>query len=166
MPPLKRPRVLCVDDDEDACEMLKELMNSFGIDATCTRSAGDAWPLIKAGHFDLYLLDGWLPQVDGFEFCREIREVDSNTPVVFYSGAAYEADKQKGITAGASAYVTKPDVEGLIETIMDLIAKTKVDGVAARWDSKEIPPVESARFLPSSSPAKLSGFAATIIARG
>ena len=150
MPSNTRPRVLCVDDDEDACEMLKVLVNSFGIDATCVRSAAAAWPLIKAKRFDLYLLDGWLPSIDGYEFCRQIREFDSDTPILFYSGAAYEADKLRGIAAGANAYVTKPDVEQLIETMVDLIAKAKADHVAPRWVSNQLRPAEkslSAQFF-------------------
>ncbi|MDQ2975071.1 MAG: response regulator [Acidobacteriota bacterium] len=137
-----RPRVLCVDDDEEACEMLKVLVNSVGIDATCVRSAAEAWPQIKAKSFDLYLLDGWLPRTDGYEFCRQIREFDSNTPILFYSGAAYEADKRKGIAAGANAYVTKPDVEDLLETMLDLVAKFRADHVAARWVSNHLPPAD------------------------
>ena len=133
MPSNTLSRVLCVDDDEDACEMLSMLLKSQRIEVTCAQSAAEAWPLIKAEYFDLYLLDAWLPRLDGFEFCRQIRESDSNTPILFYSGAAYDADKQKGIAAGANAYVTKPDVEGLIETVGDLIAKAKADDVATRW---------------------------------
>lgn len=125
-------RVLCVDDDEDAGEMLSLLLKSHQIEVTCAQSPAEAWLNIKAECFDLYLLDVWLPHVDGFEFCRQIREIDSNTPILFYSGAAYDADKQKGIAAGANAYVAKPDVEGLIGTIVDLIRKPKTHDVAAR----------------------------------
>ena len=125
MPTLNSSRVLFVDDDEDACEILRLLMRSCGIDATCAQSAVEAWPLIRGQCFDLFVLDGWLPGIDGFEFCRQIREFDSDTPILFYSGAAYDADKQRGIAAGANAYVTKPDVDGLIKTIADLVAKAK-----------------------------------------
>jgi DNA-binding response OmpR family regulator len=150
MPSNTLPRVLCVDDDEDACEMLSLLLKSQRIDVTCAQSAAEAWLKIKAECFDLYLLDAWLPRLDGFEFCRQIRELDSNTPILFYSGAAYDADKQKGIAAGANAYVAKPDVEGLIETISDLIAKAKADDVAARWVGNQHRPAEnwlSAQFF-------------------
>lgn len=131
MPSDTRSRVLCVDDDEDACEMLSVLLNAYGIDATCAQSAADAWPLIKQGRFDLFILDGWLPRLNGFDFCSQIREFDRDTPILFYSGAAYDVDKQKGMAAGANAYVTKPDVDGLVETIMDLIAKAGAARVAA-----------------------------------
>lgn len=136
-------RVLCVDDDEDACEMLSVLMSLHGIDATCAKSAAEAWLKIRAETFDLYMLDGWLPKVDGFEFCRQIRESDSTTPILFYSGAAYEADKQKGLGAGANAYVVKPDLDGLIQTMHELIAGTRDGAAAASWVVKERIPSES-----------------------
>lgn len=132
MPSQTRSRVLCVDDDLDACEMLSVLMNSCEIDATCAQSAPEAWLKIKLERFDLFMLDAWLPGIDGFEFCRQIRDFDSRTPILFYSGAAYDADKQKAIAAGATAFVAKPDVECLIETIVDLIAKGKTADLACR----------------------------------
>jgi DNA-binding response OmpR family regulator len=143
MPSDTLSRVLCVDDDEDACEMLSLLLKAHQIDATCVRSAAEAWPMIKAERFDLYLLDGWLPKLDGFEFCRQIREFDPNTPILFYSGAAYDADKQKGIAAGANAYVVKPDIDGLTETIVDLIAKARTKDIAARWVVNHRRPAEN-----------------------
>ena len=142
MPTLNGSRVLFVDDDEDACEILRLLMSSCGIDATCAQSAVEAWPLIKGQAFDLYVLDGWLPGVDGVEFCRQLREFDSDTPILFYSGAAHDADKQKGITAGANAYVTKPDVDGLIKTIANLTAKARAREVDSRYVVKHLPTVE------------------------
>lgn len=146
MPPKTRSRVLCVDDDEDACEMLSELMDSFDIDATCARSAAAAWPIIKADYFDIFVLDAWLPGFDGFQFCRQLREFDPITPILFYSGAAYEADKQKGIAAGANAYVTKPEIDCLIETMTELIAIAKVNAVAPVWAVKDSAPAENLLF--------------------
>ena len=132
-------QVLFVDDDEEAGEMLSLLLKSQRIEITCAQSAAEAWLKIKAQSFDLYLLDAWLPELDGFELCRQIRHCDSRTPILFYSGAAYDADKQKGIAAGANAYVTKPDLDGLIETMTDLIAKANADAVSARWVSNPLP---------------------------
>jgi CheY-like chemotaxis protein len=142
MPTLNRSRVLFVDDDEDACEILRLLMSSCGIDATCAQSAVEAWPLIRGQSFDLFVLDGWLPGIDGFEFCRQIREFDSDTPILFYSGAAYDVDKQRGIAAGANGYITKPDVDGLIKTIADLIAKAKARDVDSPKVINHLPAIE------------------------
>jgi CheY-like chemotaxis protein len=147
MPSMTPYRVLCVDDDEDACEMLTLLLKSQGIEVTCAGSAAEAWLKIKGQSFDLYLLDGWLPKINGFEFCREIRESDSHTPILFYSGAAYDADKQQGFAAGANAYVTKPDIEGLIEATKDLVARARANQVVVPWVGNSSPSVEH-RFSP------------------
>jgi CheY-like chemotaxis protein len=133
--------VLFVDDDEEACEMLGLLMNSCGMDAPCAQSAAEARTLIREQRFDLFVLDGWLPGIDGFEFCREIRKFDTDTPILFYSGAAYDTDKQKGIAAGANAYVAKPDVDGLMQTIEDLTAPARAR-VDSRGVFKYLPPIE------------------------
>ena len=133
------PHVLSVDDDDEAGEMLSLLLRSQQIEVTCAQSAAEAWLKIKAECFDLYLLDAWLPQLDGFELCRQIRQYDAKTPILFYSGAAYDADKQKGMAAGANAYVTKPDLDGLIETMTGLLARANADAVTARWVSNPRP---------------------------
>jgi CheY-like chemotaxis protein len=131
-----------VDDDDDACEILSLLMRSCGIDATCAQSAVEAWPLIRRQCFDLFVLDGWLPGIDGFEFCRQIREFDSDTPILFYSGAAYDADREKGIAAGANGYIAKPDVDGLIKAIADLVAKAKARDVDSPNVINHLPMIE------------------------
>ena len=130
-------RILSVDDDPDACEMLSLLLKTMQIDVTCVQSAAEAWPKINAERFDLYVLDAWLPNVDGYALCRQIRSCDPSTPILFYSGAAYDADKEKGIAAGANAYVTKPNVEGLISSTMDLLAKSKLEAFARSWMSTQ-----------------------------
>jgi len=118
-------RVLSVEDDMDACAMLSELLKLSGIECQCAASAAEAWGIIQVERFDLYLLDAWLPDLDGFEFCRQIRAIDLSTPILFYSGAAYDSDRQKGIAAGANAYMVKPDVEDLVETMSRLVAEAR-----------------------------------------
>lgn len=120
-----QPRVLCVDDDEDAREMLSALLKFSLIETRAVGTAAQALSLIQAEHFDLYLLDSWLPDLDGFELCRRVRVLDPQTPVLFYSGAAYDGDKKRGIEAGANAYVTKPDVDGLLGRVMELVSLAK-----------------------------------------
>ena len=116
------PRVLCVDDDEDAREMVSELLKFSLIETKAVETAAQALSLIQTEHFDLYLLDAWLPDLDGVELCRRVRVLDSHTPVLFYSGAAYDDDKKRAIEAGANAYVTKPDVDGLLESVTELVS--------------------------------------------
>jgi two-component system, OmpR family, response regulator len=120
-----QPRVLCVDDDEDSREMLSLLLKFRRIEAKAVATAAEALSLIQAERFDLYLLDAWLPDLNGFELCRRMRDFDAHTPILFFSGAAYDADKKRGIEAGANAYVIKPDVDRLVRSITQLVFRAK-----------------------------------------
>ena len=118
-----RPRVLCVDDDEDSRVMLTALLGITLIEAKAVGTATQALSSIRAEPFDLYLLDSRLPDADGFELCRRIRDYDPQTPILFFSGAAFDADKEKAIEAGANAYVIKPDVVGLLGRIKQFVSQ-------------------------------------------
>jgi CheY-like chemotaxis protein len=117
-----KTRVLCVDDDEDSRVMLTTLLRYALIEAKAVGNATQALSLIKTERFDLYLLDAWLPGVDGYELCRQMRRLDPHTPIIFFSGAAFEADKQRGFKAGADGYVIKPDVDALVGSITQLVS--------------------------------------------
>ena len=122
------PRVLYVDDDDDSREMLRLLLELRSIETKAVGTAGEALSSIQAEHFDLYLLDAWLPDLDGFELCRQVRCYDSHTPILFFSGASREADKKMGHQAGANAYVIKPDVNCLLGSIDRFIPRAKSAG--------------------------------------
>lgn len=113
-----RPRVLCVDHHEDSQVMLKTLLALARIEAITVGNAVQALSLVRAQQFDLVVLDAWLPRIDGFELCRRLREIEPQVPILFFSAAAYEGDKKKGIKAGATAYVVKPDIAGLLRSVM------------------------------------------------
>jgi len=51
-------------------------------------SAAQALSAIQAQRFDMYLLQAWLPEIDGFELCRRMREADPDIPILFFSSAA------------------------------------------------------------------------------
>src|SRR5690349_15059451 len=107
-------RVLYAEDNEDECYMLSVLLEFVNIEVKCAKTVDEAWRLAKTEKFDLYLLDVHFPKGnglnvqfpngDGLELCRSLREYAPHKPIIFYSGNAYEADKQKGLAAGATAY--------------------------------------------------------------
>ena len=123
MPRDLSPTVLCVEDDEDSREILSLLLKHWRIETKAVGTATQALSMIQAERFDLYLLDTQLPDLDGFELCRRMRSLDPKTPILFFSGAAYESDKQKGMEAGASAYVAKPDIEGVMGYIKRFVSR-------------------------------------------
>lgn len=125
MPSKPQTRVLYVDYDDDSREMLRLLLSISQIDVTAVATAESALSLIDAERFDMYLLDSWLADSDGFELCRLMRKSHPNTPVLFFSGGAYEVDKRRGMEAGASAYLCKPDLEGLLGSINQFMSQAE-----------------------------------------
>ncbi len=126
-------RILCVDDDEDAGEMLGLLLNSLQVEVTCVQTAAQAWTKINTKPFDLLVLDVWLPQLDGLEFCRQVRKFDSAVKILFYSGAAMDADRMRGLAAGADVYLVKPEVESLLKTVASLVGQSGARSNSQAW---------------------------------
>jgi DNA-binding response OmpR family regulator len=116
-----RKRILCVEDDEDTGDMMNVLLGGYGYEAVIAASVSDALESARSGGLALCILDHWLTKSNGIELCQQIRAFDSHTPIMFYSGAGYRADIQKGLDAGAQAYLVKPDFDHLQETIVRLI---------------------------------------------
>ena len=143
MPSNARLRALCVDESEDCRDMLSTALGFWRIEARAVATAKEALSLIQTENFDLYLLDTWLPDLDGFELCRRMRGFDPDTPILFFSGAPYEVDKKRGIAAGANDYVTKPNMDVLLRTIPYYVTH-KVDTTG-----KIIPFRPRASFSPS-----------------
>ena len=121
-------RILCVDDDEDICFFLTTLLERSDMEAICVTDANEALRLMEQEQFRLYIIDTQLPGVSGLSICEEIRKLDRQTPIIIYSGMAYEADKVKGLLAGADAYLVKPEIKELIPTIRQLLDKAQTTG--------------------------------------
>ena len=96
-------------------------MRFSGIEVEAVATATQALSLIQKEYFDLYLLDTRLPDLDGFELCRRLRDGNSRAPILFFSSAADEIDKKRGIEAGANAYTIKPNVDELFGSIAQFV---------------------------------------------
>lgn len=116
-------RILYVDDHEDSAEMLKLLLSPMNYELTAAQTADEALRLAKAESFDLYVLDKRLPDGSGLELCRKLNQFSPTVPCIFYTGDAYEMHRAEAVAAGADAYVTKPDVEGLIQTVHQILSE-------------------------------------------
>jgi DNA-binding response OmpR family regulator len=117
-------RVLCIEDDEDSSLMMKILLKMWNYEVVLAPTAADGFHLAQSERFDLCLLDTSLPDESGVELCKRICKLDGHAPIVFISGHAYEADKLRGLQAGAHAYLVKPvDFDLLEETMARLIAE-------------------------------------------
>ena len=100
--------VLCVEDDLDTQEMLRVLIceRGYGFEVAGTRA--EALHLIQEKEIALVLLDNMLPDGNGVELCRQVREFDKQLPIVFVSGSAHDDERLEALGSGANAFLTKP----------------------------------------------------------
>ena len=119
----KRLSVLYAEDNEDAGIMLKIFLEMSEIDVAVAKCVEEALQAAQNGYFDLYLLDNRFPGESGLELCQQLRTLNPQTPIVFYSGAAFASDRQKGLEAGADVYLVKPDVGMVASTIFQLVTR-------------------------------------------
>jgi CheY-like chemotaxis protein len=120
-------RILCTDDDADTRELLTLTLEVEGYEVICTDDALKTIDLIKTEDFDLCLVDNWMPGISGYDLCNQIRQFNTKMPILFYSGDAFESDKQRALDLGAQGYVVKPALDNeLVTEVARLIAEAKV----------------------------------------
>jgi two-component system response regulator ResD len=121
MPQIKS-RILCIDDHEDASEMMKLILSQEDYEVVTAETIQEALELATASEFDLYVLDRHLPDGSGLELSQKLTQVTPGVPCIFYSGDAYEIHRSEAFAAGADDYVAKPDIDRLIESVRQLLS--------------------------------------------
>src|SRR5882757_374638 len=101
------PRILPVDDEYAVQKLLAFPLRKDGYDVVAATTGSEALDRFREGDFDLVVLDVMLPQVDGFEVCRQLR-ARSSVPIIMLTAKAEEFDKVLGLELGADDYITKP----------------------------------------------------------
>ena len=100
-------RILIIEDESSIAELEKDYLELSGFEVE-TETRGDVG-LKRAleSEYDLFILDLMLPEMDGFEICKEIRN-HKNTPIIMVSAKKDDIDKIRGLGLGADDYMTKP----------------------------------------------------------
>ncbi|HKQ52538.1 MAG TPA: response regulator [Pyrinomonadaceae bacterium] len=119
-----KKRILCVSKSDDTCFLISNLLRQADYDVVTAAGVEDALRLIAAGDFSLYVLGKRYADRSPLILCRRIRETDSSTPIIFYSGDAHPSSEQQALAAGAQAYILEPYLNELLETI-DLLFEEK-----------------------------------------
>ncbi len=105
----RKPRLLVVEDNNDVGNLLKLCFTDLGMDVTVTVMGGEGVALFSTQLFDLVMLDINLPDIDGFEVMRMIRNSSNqNVPVYFLTANDERSSKLEGLGLGADDYITKP----------------------------------------------------------
>ena len=101
------PKLLVVDDEPNIVELAKLYLEREGYQVEAVSTGQEALSRQSAGNFDLIVLDLMLPDIDGFEVCRQIRS-KSDVPILMLTARKEDVDKIVGLEIGADDYFTKP----------------------------------------------------------
>lgn len=118
--------ILVVEDDTDLNQLFCRTLARNGYTAVPAMSAIEALKLLDVQKADLIISDVMMPEMNGFEFVRQLREAEMNMPVMMITAKGDIVDKQSGFLAGADDYMVKPvDLQELLLRVQALLRRAK-----------------------------------------
>lgn len=100
-------KILIIEDDQLVAELERDYLEAAGYEVELCADGAQGKKLALSNEYALLLLDVMLPEIDGFEICREIRKT-KNTPIIIVTARQEDVDKILGLGLGADDYMTKP----------------------------------------------------------
>ena len=126
--------ILVIDDDDRIRDLLKKFLSKENFLVSVASNAIDAENLIKSLKFDLIVVDKMMPEKNGVDFIKTIRQNDDNTPVIMLTAMSDIDSKIEGLSIGADDYISKPfDAKELLLRIINILKRT-----SAKQTSKNI----------------------------
>ena len=120
-------KILVVEDDKELNKTVCSFLNHNGYQAVGCLNANEAYDSLYENVFDLIVSDIMMPDVDGFEFARSIRENNKEIPILFMTARDDFASKQRGFRIGVDDYMVKPiDLDELFLRIGALLRRAKI----------------------------------------
>ncbi len=136
------PRVLVVDDEPAIADLVSTALRYEGFEVATAGTGHDVAPLVESFRPELIVLDVMLPDVDGFEVQRRLRDGGRRVPVLFLTARDATEDKVRGLSIGGDDYVTKPfSLEELIARIRAILRRAQAgepDGGRLRFEDLEM----------------------------
>lgn len=131
----KKPRILIVEDEPAITETIQYALETDGFETLCLSTGTPVLSLLDQEAIDLIVLDIGLPDVNGVELCKELRE-RHHVPVIFLTAKKDEVDRVVGLEIGADDYVVKPfsprELSARIRAVLRRAQRTAVTGSSAR----------------------------------
>ena len=121
---MQKGKILVVEDEKNICDLLRMYLEKVGYTVVMAHTGLDAVNMFAAENPDLVLLDIMLPELDGWQVCREIRKI-SEKPIIMLTAKDEVFDKVLGLELGADDYMTKPfDTKELVARIKAVLRRT------------------------------------------
>lgn len=126
-------KILIVDDERDLMNLIALHLKTTGYEALQASTGKLALEVIKKDHPDLIILDLMLPEMDGWEVCRRLREDRQDIPVIILTARAETEDKLRGFDAGADDYITKPfSPRELLARVKRVLSRMEIKSVMSK----------------------------------
>ena len=120
-------KILVVEDDRELNRTVCAFLNNSGYEATGCLGALEAYDAMYENIFDLIISDVMMPDIDGFEFVRTVRQLNAQIPILFMTARDDFASKQRGYRVGVDDYMVKPiDLDELFLRIGALLRRAKI----------------------------------------
>ena len=120
-------KILVLEDDQELNRTVCTFLNNSGYEAVGCLNANEAYDAMCENMIDLIVSDIMMPGVDGFEFARNVRDVNSEIPILFMTARDDIASKQRGFRIGVDDYMVKPiDLDELFLRIGALLRRAKI----------------------------------------
>ena len=121
-------KIMIVDDDPNIRELVRTILRNSGFEACEARDGRDALQKITDDNPDLAIIDLMMPNMDGYDLCRKLRQYYENLPVLMLTAKAELTSKVKGFEAGADDYLTKPfESDELLLRVRALLRRYKIE---------------------------------------
>lgn len=126
---MKKLHVLIVDDEWNMRNLIRIYLTKEGITTKEASTGHESLALLKQQNFDLILLDVMMPDMDGWQVCKAVREV-SSVPILMLTARSETKDKVHGLGIGADDYLTKPfEPEELVARIYSLVRRSMLTSI-------------------------------------
>lgn len=123
---MTKDSILVIDDDPDTIEFLRIVFTVRGREVVGARTGREGLELARQRPFDLIMVDIMMPDIDGYEVCRQLRAhpATAELPIVFLTARSSLADQALGLEAGADRYLIKPvGISSLVTMADELISR-------------------------------------------
>ena len=119
--------ILVAEDDKNARRLFQIVLEENGFRVHTAANGQEAMDILDREYIDLVVLDVMMPQMDGYEFTKQIRSANSNLPILMVSAMQAPMDKKKGFLVGTDDYMTKPvDYEEMLLRIRALLRRARI----------------------------------------
>lgn len=120
-------KILIVEDDKNTSKLMSAILKSNGYETIMAADGVEALEILDKYHVDLIIVDIMMPNMDGYEFTKQLRDSNCQLPILMVTAKQLQEDKHQGFIVGTDDYMTKPvDKDEMLLRIKALLRRSKI----------------------------------------